>query len=301
MRLPGWAAQMVGPGSSNTAISGPPGPSRGFCWPEPVLGGWAVPEEAGRRAAFVAVSGQRRELTPGSAVTFGRHEDCDLRIGVGDEWVSRQVGLVRMNTTGAVTVELTRSRHVLRVITPRQSERVLEPRPAGAVQEQLRLVWEHAILVVTGAGNAEYPVFVVTGEQPGGDAKQPDDELAASLTSTAHSRLSHDERMLLTALAEPLLRFGQVAEPASYAMVADRLRGRLESRTAKALTARMTRRYLDDLFDRLTMTEMVPGLEPHEGGDLTGEPEFLTSRVRRLAVWAVTYGVLTIADLDMLP
>jgi hypothetical protein len=260
-----------------------------------------VSEVAGRRAAFVAVSGLRRELKPGTRVTFGRHEDCDLRVGVGDEWVSRQVGLVGMDAAGAVTVELTRSRHVLRVVTPRQSERVLEPRPSGAVQEQLRLVWEHAVLVVPGEGNATYQVFVVTGEQSGRDAKRPDDELAASRTSTIHSRLRRDERLLLTALAEPLLRFGQVAEPASYAMAAERLRGRLGSPASKPLTARMVRRYLDDLFDRLTMTELVPGLEPDEGGELSGEPDFLTSRVRRLAVWAVTYGVITMADLDLLP
>jgi hypothetical protein len=260
-----------------------------------------VPEVAGRRAAFVAVSGQRRELQPATKVTFGRHEDCDLRVGVGDDWVSRQVGLVRMDAAGAVTVEMTRSRHVLRVITPSQSERVLEPRPLGAVQEQLRLVWEHAVLVVPGEGNAAYRVFVVTGEQPGGDAKPPDDELTALRTATAHSRLSEQERLLLTALAEPLLRFGQVAEPASYAMVAERLHGHLESRGSKPLTARMVRRYLDDLFDRLTMTDMVPGLAPDEGGELASEQELVTSRVRRLAVWAVTYGVITMADLDLLP
>ena len=260
-----------------------------------------MPEVAGRRAAFVAVSGLRRELKPGTTLIFGRHEDCDLRVGVGDEWVSRQVGLVRMDAAGAVTVELTRSRHVLRVVTPRQSERVLEPRPPGAVQEQLRLVWEHAVLVVPGEGNVTYRVFVVTGEQPGGDAKPPDDEFAAARTSTVHSRLSQDERLLLTALAEPLLRFGQVAEPASYAMAAGRLRGRLEGRASKPLTARMVRRYLDDLFERLTMTELVPGLEPDEGGELPDEPDFFTSRVRRMAVWAVTYGVITMADLDLLP
>lgn len=260
-----------------------------------------MPELAARRAAFVAASGQRRELEPGTVVIFGRHEDCDVRIGVGDEWVSRQVGLVRMDASGAVTVELTRSRHVLRVVTPSQTVRVLEPRPAGAVQEQLRLVWEHAILVVPGEGNATHRVFVVTGEQPGGDAKPPDDELAVPRTATVHSRLGKQERLLLTALAEPLLRFGQVAEPASYAMVTERLRGRLEGRGSKPLTARMARRYLDDLFDRLTMIDLVPGLEPNEGGELAGEPEFLTSRVRRLAVWGISYGVITMADLDLLP
>ena len=247
-----------------------------------------MPELAARRAAFVAAGGQRRELKPGTVVTFGRHEDCDLRVGVDDEWVSRQVGLVRMDPNGAVMVELTRSRHVLRVVTSRQTERVLEPRPANAVQEQLRLVWEHAVLVVPGEGNVTYRVFVVTGEPPGGDAIPPDDELAAPRTATVHSRLNKQERFLLTALAEPLLRFGQIAEPASYAMVAERLRGRLESRALKPLTARMARRYLDELFDRLTMTDRVPGLEPDDGGELAGEPEFLTSRVRRLAVWAVT-------------
>ncbi len=261
-----------------------------------------MPELAGRRAAFVTVGRQLRELKPGVVVTFGRHEDCDLRVGVGDEWVSRQVGLVRMDAARAVIAELTRSSHRVRVVTPDQTERVLEPRPAGVVQEQLRLVWEHAVLVVEGSNaTSPYRVFVVTGEQPGGDAKPPDDELAASRTSTARSRLSQDERLLLTALAEPLLRFGQVAEPASYAMAAERLRGRLRSRTSKALNARMVRRYLDDLFDRLTMTEMVPGLELDEGGELTGEPEFLTSRVRRLVVWAVIYRVVTMADLDLLP
>jgi hypothetical protein len=49
------------------------------------------------------------------------------------------------------------------------------------------------------------------------------------------------------------------------------------------------------------MTELVPGLEPDEGRELSGEPDFLTSRVRRLAVWAVTYRVITMADLDLLP
>lgn len=261
-----------------------------------------MPEPAGRRAAFVAVSGQRRELTPGTVVTFGRQEDCDLRIGVGDAWVSRQVGLVRMDAAGAVTVELTRSSHVLRVITPGQTERVLAPRPAGTVPEQLRLVWEHAILVVPGEGNVTYRVFVVTGEQPGGDAKPPGD-ITVSRTSTVHSRsrLSEHDRLLLTALAEPLLRFGQVAEPASYTMISERLRGRLESRASMPLTARMVRRYLDELFERLTTADMVPGLEPDEGGELASEPEFLTSRVRRLAVWAVSYAVITMADLDLLP
>ena len=258
-------------------------------------------ELAGRRAAFVAASGQRCELKPGTVVTFGRHEDCDLHIGIGDDWVSRRVGQVRMDATGAVTVALTRSKHVLRVVTPSQSERVLEPRPAGAVQEQLRLVWEHAVLLVPGEGNITYRVFVVTGEPTGGDMKPPDDEPAIRPTVTPHSRLSEDERLLLTALAEPLLRFGQVAEPASYAMIAGRLDGYLPSRASKPLTARMVRRYLDELFDRLTMTERVPGLDPDEGGELRDEPEVLLSRVRRLAVWAVTHGVTTQADLELLP
>jgi hypothetical protein len=260
-----------------------------------------VPEVAGRRAAFVTASGQRRELTPGTVITFGRHEDCDLLVGAGDEWVSRHVGLVWMDATGAVTVALTRSSHVLRVVTPNQGERVLEPRPAGAVQEQLRLVWEHAVLLVAGQGNVSYRVFVVTGEPTGGDMKPPDDELAVRRTVTPLSRLSEDERLLLTALSEPLLRFGQVAEPATYAMVAGRLDGRLPNRAARPLTARMVRRYLDELFDRLTMTERVPGLDPDEGGELGDEPEVLPSRVRRLAVWAVIHGVTTLADLDLLP
>jgi len=190
---------------------------------------------------------------------------------------------------------------VLRVVTPSQGERVLEPRPAGAVQEQLRLVWEHAVLLVPGKGNIAYRVFVVTGEPAGGDMKPPDDEPAIRPTVTPHSRLSEDERLLLTALAEPLLRFGQVAEPASYAMIAGRLDGYLPSRASKPLTARMVRRYLDELFDRLTMTERVPGLDPDEGGELRDEPEVLLSRVRRLAVWAVTHGVTTQADLELLP
>lgn len=238
---------------------------------------------------------------PGTAVTFGRHEDCDLRVGVGDEWVSRHVGLVRMDADGAVIVALTRSSHVLRVVTPSQSERVLEPRSAGVVQEELRLVWEHAVLLVLGQGNVTYRVFVVTGEPAGGDMRPPHDELAVRPTATPHSRLSKEERLLLAALAEPLLRFGQVAEPASYAMIAGRLDGHLPGRAVKPLTGRMVRRYLDELFDRLTMTERVPGLDPDEGGEPGDEPEVLPSRVRRLAVWTVTHGVTTPADLELLP
>jgi len=257
--------------------------------------------ESARRAAFATAGRQHRDLTPGAELSFGRHEDCDLRVGADDEWVSRHVGVIAMDAEGRVSVQLTSSRHVLRVVTPSQSERILEPRPAGAAQEELPLVWEHATLVVPGEGNASHRVFVVTGARPVGDARSPMQGAPGGRTVTAASRLNDEEQLLLAALAEPILRFGQVAEPASYAAIADRLSGRLSGRTATPLTARMVRRYLDELFDRLTLVELVPGLEPDERVDADEEIELVTSRVRRLAIWAVGYDVIGFDDLNLLP
>lgn len=257
------------------------------------------PDEPGaRRAAFATYRGERRSLAPGTVLTFGRADGCDLQVAAGDEWVSRQVGVLRRDAD-AVILELTRSRHVVRVVTPAQTERLLEPRPEGAVQERLPLVWEHATVVLAGAGNVDHRVFVVTGEPPGGDARRPVDDPGLIPTATFNRHLSGPEPLLLAALAEPLLRFGQVAEPATYAMIAVRL-GAAPQLSGRTLTPRMVRRQLEELFERLTTQDRVPGLLPDEDED-AAPSEASSPRVRRLAVWAVLHGVSTIDDLDRLP
>ncbi len=253
----------------------------------------------GRRAAFATYHGVRRALPPQTVLTFGRAEGCDLQVAAGDEWVSREVGVLRTDGHGAVTLELTRSRHVVRVVTPVQSERVLEPRPDGAVQERLPLVWEHATVVLAGAGNVDHRVFVVTGEPPGGDAHRPEENPALIPTATFNRHLSGHEPLLLAALAEPLLRFGHVAEPATYAMIAARL-GIAPELSGRTLTPRMVRRQLEELFERLTTRDRVPGLLADED-EYAAPSEASSPRVRRLAVWAVLHGVSTMDDLEGLP
>ena len=256
-------------------------------------------EQPARRAGFAAAGGRRLSLRPGAAVRFGRQSDNDLMIGVDDEWVSRHVGEIHVNAAGAVSAVLTQSRHAVKVITPDQSERRLEPRPPHLAQERIGLVWEHATLVVPGEGTSAYRIFVVTGEPP--DEPRQLESSPAPATSTVASRLDHDERLLLTALAEPLLRFGSVAEPATYAMIAARVGAELQGHGERAVTSRMVRRDLEALFERLTGTERVPGLD---SGDRMEPDEYdavLPAMVRRLAVWAVDYGAVASSDLELLP
>jgi hypothetical protein len=219
--------------------------------------------------AVVTFAGDRRELTPGEILTFGRAESCSLCLDATDLGISRLAGSVE-HDAGTWWLLNRSSVRPLEIIDEIGIRTVLAPGRRVAVSGTVTVVVEgsvlrHAVGVATTAPDA-FGVSVGSTS----DIRP---------TATGDVVLNAADRLALVALfagyLEPFPRYDP--HPRTYADAATRL-GLPRSTLVKRIEYLRTR----------LSNAGVP--------NLLGE-----NALQHLAEWALTTGVLRREDLDLLP
>jgi hypothetical protein len=225
---------------------------------------------------LVTAGGRVWTVPPGSALTFGRGTDRDVRLGDEplDDHVSRRAGTVAVEDAHVLVRNDSGTRPLLLQVPG--SEREIEPGEAVSLPRSR----DFAVVLVGGWGT-RYELRVSVGA--GGAVVRPPERSAGPPTVTAGPvRVTPAQRRLLTALCEPLLRpDGRDAAPATYRQIGARL-GRQPG---------YVRNVLKELREALAGAG-VPGLLA-AGGD-----EAALDFRRPLAMWAIRTGAVTASDVD---
>lgn len=217
----------------------------------------------------VTFAGERRELTPGDILTFGRAESCSLCLDAADLGISRLAGSVEYEA-GTWWLLNRSAVRALEIIDDIGIRTVLPPGRRVAVSGAMTVVVEgsalrHAIGVAnTGPGAFGASVGTTSDVRP---------------TATSEVVLNAADRLALVALfagyLEPFPRYDP--HPRSYADAATRLG-----------------------LPRTTLVKRVEYLRTRLSN--AGVPNLLgENALQHLAEWALITGVLRREDLDLLP
>lgn len=217
----------------------------------------------------VTFAGERRELTPGDILTFGRAESCSLCLDAGDLGISRLAGSFEHEARTWWLLNRSAVR-ALEIIDEIGIRTVLPPGRRVAVSGAMTVVVEgstlrHAIGVATTAPDAFGASMGTTSDiRP---------------TATGEVVLNAADRLALVALfagyLEPFPRYDP--HPRSYGDAANRLG-----------------------LPRTTLVKRVEYLRTRLSNG--GVPNLLgDNALRHLAEWALTTGVLKREDLELLP
>ncbi|MDQ6783371.1 MAG: hypothetical protein M3063_08015 [Actinomycetota bacterium] len=217
----------------------------------------------------VTFAGERRELTPGDILTFGRAESCSFCLDATDLGISRLAGSVE-HEAGTWWLFNRSAVRPLDIIDEIGIRTVLPPRRRLAVAGALTVVIEgsalrHAIGVATAMPNAFGASMGSTSD--------------VRPTATGDVVLNAADRLALVALfagyLEPFPRYDP--HPRSYADAATRLG-----------------------LPRTTLVKRVEYLRTRLSN--AGVPNLLgDNALQHLAEWALTTRVLTREDLELLP
>ena len=228
----------------------------------------------------VDLAGEVRTLDAGETLTFGRA--ADLVVDEANRYLHRVLGRFSWHS-GWWWIENLGSQIDLEVVGDDGTLVRLAPRPEDGPGAASPLTARHLVrfeagglryeLVVQASGGA-VPVGVPAGEIPG-----------ETTSRYGYLDLTDEERLLVTALAEPVLR-----DPAAGpdAMVPNRA---IAARLGWSITK--FNRKLDYLCTRLTRSG-VRGLQGERGGEAT-------NRRWRLVEHAVAARLVSAEDLDLLP
>ncbi|MDQ2727467.1 MAG: hypothetical protein M3Y91_06315 [Actinomycetota bacterium] len=217
----------------------------------------------------VTFAGERRELTPGDILTFGRAESCSLCLDATDLGISRLAGSVE-HEAGTWWLLNRSAVRALEIIDEIGIRTVLPPSRRVAISGTMTVVVEgsalrHAIGVATAVPDAFGAAMGTTSDiRP---------------TATGEVVLNAADRLALVALfagyLEPFPRYDP--HPRSYADAATRLG-----------------------LPRTTLVKRVEYLRTRLCN--AGVPNLLgENALQHLAEWALTTGVLKRDDLDLLP
>lgn len=228
----------------------------------------------------VALAGEVRTLTAGDTLTFGRA--ADLVVDEANRYLHRVIGRFSW-LSGCWWIENLGSQVELEVVGDDGTLVRLAARDPAGAGAATTLTSRH--LVRFEAGGLRYELEVqATGGGP------PTAGLTAAITGQettryGYVRLTPDERLLVTSLAEPVLRDPGAGPDALAPNRA--IAGRLGWSITKF------NRKLDYLCVRLTSSG-VRGLQGERGGEAT-------NRRWRLVEHAVATRLVTATDLDLLP
>ena len=240
------------------------------------------------RCAVIRCGSMHWQLEPGQELTFGRGENCDIRIGHDpeDRHVSRAAGaLIGIDDT--VLVRNDSLTQPLMVQTFPGPEFTLEPRAmASSPHKYLRVV-------VPGNWGTQYSLAIdaspLRSEADATEGAADFDQapiVALVPTHVGDPTLSARELQLLAALCEPLLLYaGSAAVPATYREIGTRLN----------LSTAYVRNRLDAIRARLS-DQGVPGLRGNDHDDRSKN-----SYSAELARWAVRTGTVNSDIIRQLP
>ena len=235
--------------------------------------------EAGTATLTVDLAGDVRALTPGEALTFGRA--ADLVVDEANRYLHRVLGRFSWHG-GWWWVDNLGSQVDLEVVGDDGTLARLAARPEGPGAASA-LTGHHLVRFEAGGLRYELDVQVEGGTSP---LPEPAEEVPGETTSRfGWVELTPDERLLVAALAEPLLR-----DPGA---------GPDDLVPNRAIAARLGwsitkfNRKLDYLCTRLTRSG-VRGLQGERGGEAT-------NRRWRLVEHAVGSRLVTVDDLGLLP
>lgn len=227
-------------------------------------------------------------LEIGTAVTFGRSEDCDIVIPQRgkDLLVSRRAGRLT-GVDGGVLISNESERNAIRMRAIPGPE--IEIRPLMTLGT---MPFARCRVVVLGTDAAQY-VLDITCNIPEGSSKSKralaSAAAAGSPTTSGYRRLDipRGQRRYLAALCEPILTsVGAGTVPATYNEIAQRC----------GVSRKTARNSLDALRQMLSAEYGIPGLV-HPGDSSQGAPgavNFLSV----LAAWAINSGTITLGDLE---
>lgn len=233
-------------------------------------------------SAHVRHSTASWQLEGAARLAFGRGRECEVRFAHDpeDDYVSRVAGRLEL-LDDAVLVRNTSTSKVLHLQPHARAEITVAPLTAVAVLE-CRFVR----VVVPGSYGTRHVLSVsgsTTATDPGGGRTPAVVDLVGM---TREPLLTVRERLVLTALCEPLLAGGADRRPADYRAVAART----------GLTQPVVRKVLDGVRERLSNEFGAPGLQS-EGSDVRrGAVNYGSA----LAVWATSTGLVSLRDLERL-
>ena len=203
------------------------------------------------------------ELEAGSAVTFGRSDDCDIVLTFPNQdlLVSRRAGRLTAVDGGVlVSNESTRNSIYLQGIPGPQ----LEIKPLMTLGT---MPFSRCRVVVFGSDAVRYVLGITCVGAQGGPADNPrlaDEARAGAPTTSGYRRLDMPEaqRRYLAALCEPILTsVGARTAPATYRGIAERC----------GVSPKTVRNSLDALRQMLSAQYGIPGLV-HPGGSSEEAP-----------------------------
>lgn len=212
---------------------------------------------------------ERRELTPGEVLTFGRAESCSLCLDAADVGISRLAGSVE-HEAGTWWVLNRSSVRPLDIVDEIGIRTVLPP--------GRRLAATGAMTVVVEGSALRHAIEVTTATPPGFGASA-DGSSDVRPTATADVVVNPADRLALAALfagyLEPFPRYDP--HPRSYADAASRLG-----------------------IPRSTLVKRVEYLRTRLSN--AGVPNLLgENALQHLAEWALSTRILTRDDLELLP
>lgn len=155
-----------------------------------------MPESPPRRAAVSAPElGLRRELVPGSHLTFGRDPTADLCF-LGDNRLSRHAGEIRWGTDGLLLTNIS-TRHSLFVESTTGSAELEPAGPDGSATAFVLNRGTATVAVPWPESGCRLVVEILGGRGPDRPAPQSS---SAPTTSDHAFRLQEDTKLFVTAL-----------------------------------------------------------------------------------------------------